>query len=184
MVIWEWQSPSCGDTHISFSAFRQNSVARSLAPFSWHDTYLVCDISYSWQGLDIFSSETSKPTLSYTQPPIQWTPAVLCTGIKRPEPETDHTPPPQAFSTCVTTRFHIRHRWRHYFSNRSDPLTGNNLTHLEREGGGRMFLRNVDGHLATWHLIAGNCNLNQHHFAKSFVLKIKKSSGVWRRIEW
>jgi hypothetical protein len=31
-----------------------------------------------------------------TQPPIQWVPGTLFLGVKRPEPEADHSPPSSA----------------------------------------------------------------------------------------
>jgi hypothetical protein len=35
----------------------------------------------------------SKPALRPTQPPIQWVPWAFSLGVKRPERETDHSPP-------------------------------------------------------------------------------------------
>jgi hypothetical protein len=45
-------------------------------------------------GLGIFLSNTaSKTALGPTQPPIQWVPAALSLGLKRPGREADHSPP-------------------------------------------------------------------------------------------
>jgi hypothetical protein len=38
-------------------------------------------------------SESSRPALRPTQPPIQWVPWALSLGIKRPGREADHSPP-------------------------------------------------------------------------------------------
>jgi hypothetical protein len=38
-------------------------------------------------------STSSRPALGPTQPPIQWVPVALSTGVKRPRRETDHSPP-------------------------------------------------------------------------------------------
>jgi hypothetical protein len=38
----------------------------------------------------------SRPTLGSTQPPIQWIPVALSSGIKRPGREADHLPPTSA----------------------------------------------------------------------------------------
>jgi hypothetical protein len=47
----------------------------------------------SQQGLGIFLLTTaSGPALGHTQPPIQWVPAALSLGIKRPGSEADHSP--------------------------------------------------------------------------------------------
>jgi hypothetical protein len=37
-------------------------------------------------------SRSSRPTLGSTQPPIQWVPRALSTGVKRPGRESDHSP--------------------------------------------------------------------------------------------
>jgi len=38
----------------------------------------------------------SRPALGPAQSPIQWVPGVLSLGVKRPERETDHSPPSSA----------------------------------------------------------------------------------------
>jgi hypothetical protein len=48
------------------------------------------------QGLGIFLTTVSIPTLGPTQPPIQWIPGALSLGVKRPHPEADHSPPSSA----------------------------------------------------------------------------------------
>jgi hypothetical protein len=45
------------------------------------------------QGFDPLFSTASRPALRPTQPPIQWGPRCLSLGIKRPERESDHSPP-------------------------------------------------------------------------------------------
>jgi hypothetical protein len=41
-------------------------------------------------------SMSSRPTLGSTQSPIQWLLGALSTGIKRPGPETNNSPPTSA----------------------------------------------------------------------------------------
>jgi hypothetical protein len=43
--------------------------------------------------LDFLFSTASRPTLRSTQPPIQWVPGALSTGVKRQRREADHSPP-------------------------------------------------------------------------------------------
>jgi hypothetical protein len=51
----------------------------------------------SRRGMGIFLFTTvSKTALGPTQPPIQWVPAVLSLGVKRPGREADHSPPSSA----------------------------------------------------------------------------------------
>jgi hypothetical protein len=51
----------------------------------------------SRQGLGIYLFTTaSRPALGPTQPPVQWVTGALSLEIKRPERETDHSPPPSA----------------------------------------------------------------------------------------
>jgi hypothetical protein len=46
------------------------------------------------RGLGIFLFTTaSRTALGPTQPPIQWVPADLSLGVKRPGREADHSPP-------------------------------------------------------------------------------------------
>jgi hypothetical protein len=40
----------------------------------------------------LLCATTSRSALGPTQPPIQWVPAALFLGVKRPERETDHSP--------------------------------------------------------------------------------------------
>jgi hypothetical protein len=40
-----------------------------------------------------FFSITSRPALGSTQPPIQWIPEAVSSGVKRQGREADHTPP-------------------------------------------------------------------------------------------
>jgi hypothetical protein len=44
------------------------------------------------QGLFLFVT-ASRPTLGPTQPSMKWVPRALSPGVKRPEHETDHSPP-------------------------------------------------------------------------------------------
>jgi hypothetical protein len=41
---------------------------------------------------DLLFSTASRPTLGPTQPPIQWAPGAVSTGVKRPGREADHSP--------------------------------------------------------------------------------------------
>jgi hypothetical protein len=41
----------------------------------------------------LLSATSSRPALGHTQPPIQWVPGALTTGLKWPGRETDHSPP-------------------------------------------------------------------------------------------
>jgi hypothetical protein len=51
----------------------------------------------SWQGLGIFLFTTaSRTSLEPTQPRIQGVPGSLSLGVKRPDRETDHSPPSSA----------------------------------------------------------------------------------------
>jgi hypothetical protein len=51
----------------------------------------------SRQGLGIFLFTTvSRTALGPTQPSIQWVPAALSLGVKRPGREADHSPPSSA----------------------------------------------------------------------------------------
>jgi hypothetical protein len=72
--------------------------------------YYVChDQEFeSRQGLGIFLLTTaSTSALGPTQPPIQWLPAVLSLGIKRPGREADHSPPSNAeVKECVELYLH------------------------------------------------------------------------------
>jgi hypothetical protein len=60
------------------------------------------------QELGIFLFTTaSRPALWPTQPPIQWEPGALSVGVKRPERETDHSPPSSVeVKECVEPYFH------------------------------------------------------------------------------
>jgi hypothetical protein len=40
-----------------------------------------------------FNFTLARPTLGSTQPPIQWLPGALFSGVKREEREADHSPP-------------------------------------------------------------------------------------------
>jgi len=52
---------------------------------------------YSRQGLGVFLFTTaSRRALGPNHPPIQWVPGVLSLGVKRPECETDNSPPSSA----------------------------------------------------------------------------------------
>jgi hypothetical protein len=42
--------------------------------------------------ISVFTT-ASRPALRPTQPPIQWVPAALSLGVKRPGREADHSPP-------------------------------------------------------------------------------------------
>jgi hypothetical protein len=47
----------------------------------------------SRQGLEVFPFATAfRPALRSTQPPIQWVPGALSSGVKRPGREADHSP--------------------------------------------------------------------------------------------
>jgi hypothetical protein len=51
----------------------------------------------SRQGLRIFLFTTVSVTaLEPTQPPVQWVPGAISVGVKRPERETDNSPPTSA----------------------------------------------------------------------------------------
>jgi hypothetical protein len=51
----------------------------------------------SRQGLGIFLFATaSRTALGPTHPPVQWVPAALSLGVKRPGREADHSPPSSA----------------------------------------------------------------------------------------
>jgi hypothetical protein len=45
------------------------------------------------RGKIFLLSTSSRPVLGPTQPPIQWVPGGLSSGIKRPGREADHSPP-------------------------------------------------------------------------------------------
>jgi hypothetical protein len=45
---------------------------------------------------NLLFSTSSRPVLRPTQPPIQWVPAALSSGVKLPEREADHSPPTSA----------------------------------------------------------------------------------------
>jgi hypothetical protein len=52
-------------------------------------------------GIFLFTT-ASRTVLGPTQPPIQWVPGALSLGVKRPEREDDHSPPPSAeVKECV-----------------------------------------------------------------------------------
>jgi hypothetical protein len=59
-------------------------------------------------GLGIFPfTIASRTALGPTQPPIQWVPAALSLGIKRPSSEADHSPPSSAeVKECVEQYLH------------------------------------------------------------------------------
>jgi hypothetical protein len=59
-------------------------------------------------GLGIFLFTTaSRTALGPTQPPIQWVPAALSLGVKRPGLEADHSPPSSAeVKECVELYLH------------------------------------------------------------------------------
>jgi len=46
-------------------------------------------------GFFLFAT-ASRPALRPIQPPIQWVPEAITRGVKRPEREADHSPPPSA----------------------------------------------------------------------------------------
>jgi hypothetical protein len=50
-------------------------------------------------GSRIFSSPSYRLALGLTQPPIQWVPGALSSGVKRPGREAKHSPP-----TCARSR--------------------------------------------------------------------------------
>jgi hypothetical protein len=41
-------------------------------------------------------SKSSRPALGFTQPPIQWVPGALSSGLKQPGREAEHSPPASA----------------------------------------------------------------------------------------
>jgi hypothetical protein len=59
-------------------------------------------------GLGIFLFTTaSRTALEPTQPPVQWVPGALSLEVKRPERETDHSPPSGAeVKECVELYLH------------------------------------------------------------------------------
>jgi hypothetical protein len=53
-------------------------------------------------GAGNFSLHHIQPALGSIQPPIQWVPGALSLGVKRPELESDHSPPSSAeIKECV-----------------------------------------------------------------------------------
>jgi hypothetical protein len=57
-------------------------------------------------GIFLFDT-VSRQGLGPTQPPIQWLPGALFLGVKWPEFETDHLPPPSAeVKECVELYLH------------------------------------------------------------------------------
>jgi hypothetical protein len=50
------------------------------------------EFEFRW-GKNFLFSTASRPAVGPTQPPIQWLPGALSTGIKRPGREADHSPP-------------------------------------------------------------------------------------------
>jgi hypothetical protein len=61
----------------------------------------------SRRRLGIFLFTASRPALGPTHPPIQWVPGALSLGVKRPDRETDHSPPSSAeVRECVELYLH------------------------------------------------------------------------------
>jgi hypothetical protein len=60
--------------------------------------------SQQGQGIFLFTT-ASRTALGPTQLPIQWVPRALSLGVKRPEREADHSPPPSADvkNACYTS---------------------------------------------------------------------------------
>jgi hypothetical protein len=48
------------------------------------------------RGKTFLFSTASRPALGATKPPTQWVPEALSLGVKRPERESDHSPPSSA----------------------------------------------------------------------------------------
>jgi hypothetical protein len=65
----------------------------------------------SRRGLGIFLFTTaSRTALGPTQPPIQWVPAALSLGVKRPGREADHSPPSSIeVKECVELYLHSQY---------------------------------------------------------------------------
>jgi hypothetical protein len=84
------------------------STARDQVSYPYKAIRKMIIVSFSFYGLDdrefdsrhglgIFLFTTaSRPALGPTQPPIQRVLGVLSFGVRRPERETDHSPPPNA----------------------------------------------------------------------------------------
>jgi hypothetical protein len=62
----------------------------------------------SREGLRLFLfTIVSRPALGPTQPSVQWVPAALSQGVKRPQSEADHSPPCGAeVEECVELYLH------------------------------------------------------------------------------
>jgi hypothetical protein len=72
---------------------RDSSVGRALG-YGLDDRHSRVRVS---AGAGNFSFTTaSRAALEPTQSPIQWVPGALSLGIKRPECDTDHSPPSSA----------------------------------------------------------------------------------------
>jgi hypothetical protein len=88
--------------------FKAYTVDVGLRSIKWHNGHgklrsVLQRLATGWtigvlgfdscQGLRIFLFTTVfRPTLGFTQPPIQWVSGVLSLGVKRPWPEADHSP--------------------------------------------------------------------------------------------
>jgi hypothetical protein len=63
---------------------------------------LLIEVRFPAEDANSFLDTISRPALGATQPPISWVPAALSLGVKRPECEADHVPPPSAeVKECV-----------------------------------------------------------------------------------
>jgi hypothetical protein len=94
-MLYSYASVSCAYTYfgrlalLDFIIMNRDSVVGIATGYGLDDRGVEVRVPVQSR---IFST-SPRPVLGPTQLPIQWVPGAISPGVRRPEPEADHSPP-------------------------------------------------------------------------------------------